>query len=142
VKIIDANVLLYVVDRSAAHHTKVLRWWRQALDDPETVALPWIALLAFLRLSTRSGVFGKPLPIEVATSLIDDWLALDNVAVVGETGRHWELLRDLLAETGTAGNLTTDAHLAAIAIGHAAELVSCDADFGRFRGLRWINPLA
>jgi len=42
---------------------------------------------------------------------------------------------------GTGGNLTTDAHLAALAIEHGAELCSCDADFSRFAGLRWLDPL-
>jgi predicted nucleic acid-binding protein len=39
------------------------------------------------------------------------------------------------------GNLTTDTHLAALAIEHQGELHSNDADFGRFPGLRWRNPL-
>jgi hypothetical protein len=39
-----------------------------------------------------------------------------------------------------AGNLTTDAHLAALAISHGAVLVSFDTDFGRFKGLRWSRP--
>jgi predicted nucleic acid-binding protein len=46
-----------------------------------------------------------------------------------------------IEEVGTAGNLTTDAHLAALAIEHQAELHSNDADFARFAGLRWKNPL-
>lgn len=33
-----------------------------------------------------------------------------------------------------------DAHLAALAIGHGADLVSYDSDFARFPGLRWRRP--
>jgi predicted nucleic acid-binding protein len=47
----------------------------------------------------------------------------------------------LLERLGTAGNLTADAHLAALAIEYQAELHSTDADFSRFSGLRWRNPL-
>jgi predicted nucleic acid-binding protein len=43
--------------------------------------------------------------------------------------------------TGLAGSLTTDTHLAALAIEHQAEIHSNDADFARFPGLRWRNPL-
>jgi toxin-antitoxin system PIN domain toxin len=142
VKIVDVNVLLYAVDRSAVHHAKVLRWWNAALAAPETLGLPWITLTAFIRLATRPGIFARPLPLDAALALVDEWLAMDQVTVVAESERHWRLLHELLREAGAAGNLTTDAHLAAIAIGHAAKLVSCDADFGRFRGLRWVNPLA
>jgi hypothetical protein len=56
--------------------------------------------------------------------------------------RHASILFGLLEALGTAGNLTTDAHLAALAGEHQAELQSTDADFGRFRGLRWVDPLA
>jgi predicted nucleic acid-binding protein len=39
------------------------------------------------------------------------------------------------------GNLTTDAHLAALAIESGSELASTDNDFRRFAGLRLVNPL-
>ncbi|MEO6873072.1 MAG: PIN domain-containing protein [Chthoniobacterales bacterium] len=38
-------------------------------------------------------------------------------------------------------NLVPDAHLAALAVEHNCTLASADADFARFRGLKWINPL-
>jgi len=65
----------------------------------------------------------------------------DNVRVVREKDEHWETLKPLLGGSGTAGNLTTDAHLAALALSHDAVLVSSDMDFARFKGLRWENPL-
>jgi predicted nucleic acid-binding protein len=48
----------------------------------------------------------------------------------------------LLTGLGAAGNLTSDAHLGALAIEHGAELCSTDVDFSRFPGVRWIDPLA
>ena len=38
-------------------------------------------------------------------------------------------------------HLVPDAHLAALAIEHGLVLCSADADFARFPGLRWHNPL-
>jgi predicted nucleic acid-binding protein len=73
--------------------------------------------------------------------LIDSWLARPNSVVVHPTARHAAVLRELLTPLGTGGNLVTDAHLAALAIEHGAELNSCDADFSRFSGLRWTDPL-
>jgi len=52
------------------------------------------------------------------------------------------ILRDSPLPMGTGGNLTSDAHLAALAIEHGAELCSSDHDFARFLGLKWRNPLA
>jgi toxin-antitoxin system PIN domain toxin len=142
VKIVDLNVLLYAVNRDAPHHTRVRRSWEQLARGEETVGFPWSVLLGFLRLSSNPAVFPRPLDTEFALRKIDTWLALPVARLLAEKPEHWEILRGLLAATGTAGNLTTDAHLAALAISHGAVLVSCDTDFARFPGLRWENPLA
>jgi toxin-antitoxin system PIN domain toxin len=141
VKLVDLNILLYAINRDTAHHKAVLRWWEQALNGDESVGLCWIVIAGFLRLSTHRVVFPKPLAVDDALARIDTWLAVDNVRLVGEKDDHWDVLRLLLSEAGTAGNLTTDAHLAALAITHGAVLVSCDNDFARFKGLRLLNPV-
>jgi len=140
-KIVDLNVLLYAVNSTAAQHARARTWWEQAVNDEETIGLPWVVLLGFLRLSTNPRIFSRPLDSDQAVATVDAWLARDNVRVVREKDDHWKALKKLLGRTGTAGNLTTDAHLAALAISHDAVLVSSDADFGRFKGLRWHNPL-
>jgi toxin-antitoxin system PIN domain toxin len=107
----------------------------------DTIGLPWSVILAFLRLTTRPGLFQRPLPLEAALKLVDAWLEQPAVTIVQPTNRHWQVLRGLILPAGTAGNLTSDAHLAALAIEHGAELCSTDNDFARFAGLRWRNPL-
>ncbi len=89
-----------------------------------------------LRSSTRWGRSA-----EQALEVVEGWLALRSVVTLDPASEHWTILRDLLGAAGTAGNLTRDAHLAAIAIGHGCELCSTDSDFGRFRHLRWRNPI-
>ena len=69
------------------------------------------------------------------------WLDQPSATVVNPGPRHLAILRGLLTSLGTGGNLTSDAHLAALAIEQNAELCSCDADFARFAGLDWRNPL-
>jgi uncharacterized protein len=112
------------------------------LSGAETVAMTWTVLLAFIRLSTRAAVVERPLGVDAAIGLVESWLAQPCVTVVNPTERHAALLRQLLLPLGTAGNLTSDAHLAALAIEHGALLCSCDSDFSRFPGLRWIDPLS
>ncbi len=141
-RLVDLNALLYAINTDSAHHAACLRWWEGALDDDETVGLAWIVLLGFLRIATHPRIFPRPMSAEEAVARIDAWLARPNVRLVGEVEDHWRLLKELLADTGTVGNLTSDAHLASLAIAHGAALVSCDADFGRFRALRWESPLA
>jgi toxin-antitoxin system PIN domain toxin len=141
VKLVDANVLLYAVDEDSPHHEIAKRWLEEKLSGPETFAFAWAVLLAFIRLVTNPRVFEKPLSGEEALDLVDSWLAQTNATVLHPTDRHSQLLRELLAPLGTAGNLTSDAHLAVLAIEHGAELCSGDSDFGRFAGLQWTNPL-
>lgn len=113
-----------------------------ALSGNRPVGFAWIVLLGFLRLTTRSRVLPNPLSVKHALGLVELWLAQPPSAIIAPGPRHFELLSDLLTVAGTGGDLTSDAHLAAIAIEHDAEVCSTDDDFGRFAGLRWVNPLA
>jgi toxin-antitoxin system PIN domain toxin len=142
VKLIDANLLLYAVDESSPQHDRARGWLEAVLSGTQTVAFSWSVLLAFLRLSTRPQVFANPLTADEALDIIDGWLAQPTAVIIHPTDRHAALLRDLLRSVGTAGNLTTDAHLAALSIEHGATLCSADADFSRFVGLARQNPLS
>ena len=141
-KLIDLNVLLYAVNEDAVQHESIRGWWERALNGDESIGLPWSVLLGFLRLATNPRVFESPIPFDEAAGIVDDWLSLSIVCVPTEKPDHWMTLRGLLSTSGVAGNLTTDAHLAALAMSHDAVLVSCDHDFARFRGLRREDPLA
>jgi uncharacterized protein len=141
VKVIDLNLLLYAVNRDSAQHASAKAWLEATLSNAERVALPWPVILGFLRLSTDSRILPRPLRAEQARRVVDAWLELPNVVALNPGEDHWTTLRALLEASGTGGNLTTDAHLAAIAIEHDAELCSTDHDFGRFSRLRWLNPL-
>ena len=140
--LLDVNLLIYAVNEDAALHRRAKTWLESAISGTETVGLSWSVLLAFLRLTTRPGLFRNPLPLGTAFDLIDGWLAQPPVTVVQPGPRHLHILRDLLLPAGTGGNLTSDAHLAALALEQEAELCTADADFGRFPRLHWRNPLA
>jgi uncharacterized protein len=140
--VVDLNLILYAINRDAEAHEPARRWWEDALGGEEIVALPWTVILGFLRISTSPRIVSNPLTIEEATSAVEDWLSQPVVRALEPTERHWPILRSLLEASGSAGNLTSDAHLAALAIEHGATLYSADHDFGRFAHLRWHNPIA
>jgi toxin-antitoxin system PIN domain toxin len=141
VKLPDANVLLYAVHTRSPHHERMRGWLEVALSGTETVGFAWVALIAFVRIATNPRVFTSPLAPTEAFEYVDEWLKRPVATVVHPGPRHGALLRELLEPIGTAGNLTTDAHLAALAIEHAGTLYSADTDFARFARLRWTNPL-
>jgi len=98
-------------------------------------------LHGFVRLSTKAAVFHDPLSTPEAFEMVQGWLARPQTVILDPTERHLTIMRELLEPLGTAGNLVTDAHLGALAIEHGATLESSDHDFGRFPGLRWVDPL-
>ena len=140
-KLPDVNLLLYALDETSPHHVNAQAWLEERLSGTEPVGFAWSILLAFVRLSTRALVFADPMKPAEAFDVVDGWLAQPCAVVLHPTDRHLSVLRSLIEPLGTAGNLTTDAHLAALAIEHGGEVCSADNDFGRFRGLRWTNPL-
>lgn len=138
--VVDANVLLYAVNADSVRHRESRAWLDHALSGGAVVGFAWVALLAFVRLSTRRGIFEAPLTSDEAWDRIDAWLAQPSAVIVEPTARHASLMRDLLAEVGSAGNLVNDAHLAALAIEHRGSVVSYDSDFARFASVNWIEP--
>jgi len=141
VKLPDLNLLLYAIDEESPKHARARTWLEETLSGTEAVGFAWLVLLGFVRLSTNPAAFQQPLSSGEALDYVDDWLSQPCATVVTPTERHSSLLRKLLDPLGAAGNLTSDAHLAALAIEHGAELCSADADFSRFEGLRWNDPL-
>jgi hypothetical protein len=137
----DVNLLVYTYNRHAPRHAQARKWWEATLNGSVPVGIPWAVGCGFIRVMTHPAVLDPPLPVERAVGLVRSWLDRPIVQVLDPGPRHLEILARLLAGLGVGGNLTTDAHLAAIAIEHQCEIHSNDTDFGRFPGLRWRNPL-
>jgi toxin-antitoxin system PIN domain toxin len=139
-QIVDANVLLYAVNERSVHHRSSRAWLDRSLSGSETVGFAWVTLLAFLRLSTHAAVFPRPLEAHTAADVAKRWLRSPSAVVLQTGRRHLSLLSGFLREAGTAGNIVNDAHLAALAVEHDAEIASYDGDFARFAGVRWHRP--
>jgi len=140
--VVDVNLLVYAHNTAAPLHGRARKWWEDLIDRQQPIGLPWAVAFGFVRLVTHAAVLVDPLPPLDAVARVRGWLAQPEVRVVEPGPRHLAIVEDLFRATGVGGNLTTDTHLAAIAIEHQAELHSNDTDFGRFPGLRWVNPLS
>lgn len=140
----DVNVLLYAVNADSSQHPLANDWMERAFAEPAGIGFAWVALLGFIRIATQPGIFPNALALDDALGLVDDWLNHPHARILNPTERHGLLLARLLTGVGQGGNLTTDAHLAAIAIEHGATLATFDRDFERFPGLRleWLTDNA
>lgn len=138
--LVDVNVLIHAVDSTSRRHERARDWLVRAMEDPsQTVAMPWTVLLGFVRITTNPRVFPNPLSADEAMEYVEGWLQRPQVLAIEPTAKHVHLLKGLLAEAGTAGNLTTDAHLAALCLEYGATMVSFDGDMSRF-GIACVRP--
>lgn len=137
----DINLLVHAYNSDSRVHRAARAWWEGLLNGTRPVGLAWVTILGFVRVTTHRQILSRPLRPDAACARVRAWLACPYVAILHPGQRHAEILFGLLEQLGTGGNLTTDAHLAALSIEHQAELHSTDADFSRFPGLRWKNPL-
>jgi toxin-antitoxin system PIN domain toxin len=137
----DVNLLLYAEIDAYPIHDVARQWWEAALNGQRSVGLAPASVFGFIRISTNRRVFAEPLAVEDAVDRVRRWLEQPNVTYLMTGSQHLEIAFRLLTELGTAGNLTTDVQIAAHALEHQGEVHSNDADFGRFEGLRWLNPL-
>ena len=137
----DANLLIYAVNEDTEWHLPAKNWWEATLSGQQVVGIPWVVALAFLRITTNRRIFSSPLSPAQAIAQIDEWLSQPVARLISPGDQHWPILRNLLQEAGMAGNLTTDAHIAALAIEQGYTVFSADNDFKRFIGLNHVNPL-
>jgi toxin-antitoxin system PIN domain toxin len=115
--LIDANLLIYAIDSDSPQHKRARPWLERVLSGADPVGLPWIVILAFIRVTTREGIIRRPLTLADALAYVPSWLRQPCVEAVAPGTHHWPILCRLLEATGTAGDLTSDAHIAALAAG-------------------------
>lgn len=137
----DANLLLYAYNPASKHQPRAAEWWEQCLRGAEPVGIPWVVILAFLRISTSPKLPQRTAMLE-AVDAVRTWLAQSNVRILQPGFRHTEIYLELLTRLDAKGNLTTDAHIAALCLENDAILHTNDCDFASITGLKLHNPLA
>jgi len=139
--LLDVNLLVYAYDANSRQHTQARQWWENQLNGSQMIGLSWVAVLGFIRLLTNPRIYQQPYSAEDVVAIVDSWLQQPHVKIIHPSDQHFTKLAGLLRHLGTAGNLTTDAHLAVLAMERGLILQTTDADFARFPGLKWNNPL-
>lgn len=137
----DINLLVFSYNEEARRHAAARAWWEGLMAGRVRVGIPWAVVLGFVRVVTHPAVLEAPLAPQAALARVRQWFLREHVQSLDPGPRHLSIVERLFEATGVGGNLTTDTHLAALAIEHQCELHSSDGDFARFPGLRWHNPL-
>ena len=137
-KIADVQVLFYAIDPTADQHGQAARWFEEAINAREPLALAWPTIHQFLRLGTNPA-FPGCMSDDEALGWVEEWLDA-GVEVISDSDTRWDLFAELVGASQRAlCNAIDDAHLAAVAISRGATLASFDRDFELFvrHGLRW-----
>ncbi len=137
----DVNLLVYAHDASTPEHSRARRWWTSALSGEEPIVIPWVVLLAFVRLSTHPQVCRNPVGVAEARGVVESWLRQPQVRVGQLSQEALPVFFDLLEASGQGGNLSTDACIATHAREYSATIYTNDRDFERFPGIKCVNPL-
>lgn len=138
--IVDANVLLYAVNSASPQHAAAKGWLDEVLSGDSRIGIPWLSLLAFVRIATHPAVFARPLTLTQALGVVDVWCQAPNVGHP-EPGRDFvSTFADAMTKGSASGSLVNDAYLAALAIEHGATVATFDRDFVRFREVTIIVP--
>ena len=137
----DVNILVYAYDSTSPWHERAREWWQQTLVGSESVGIPAVVIMAFIRLTTHTSLSGNPMAIPRANAIVSSWVAVDGVRVLAPTWETLSLMMELLEDAGVGGSLSTDALIAAHALEQRASVWSNDVDFKRFTGVKVHNPL-
>lgn len=138
----DVNLLLCAMNSDSELHDPAWAWWESAQRGTERIGLAWSVITAYIRLMTNAAVMPRPLSVEQATDDARAWLDFPITDALLPGAEHLHVMERLLVAAGNGGELTSDAHLAALALEHGGTVYSLDRDFARFPSIRWVNPLA
>ncbi|MDE2362157.1 MAG: type II toxin-antitoxin system VapC family toxin [Hyphomicrobiales bacterium] len=136
----DVNVLVYAFRPDNDRHRESANWLAGIILSGERFGVSRLALSALVRITTNRKIYKTPSSLEDAFGFCDDILANRNCRLLEPGAAHWEIFRRLCIETDTRGAMTTDAWYAALAIEHDCDLITYDADFAQYPGLRWRAP--
>ncbi len=137
----DINIFVYAYDSLSPRHEAAKAYLEKAFLGPETMGLSAITILGFVRLLSNPRVVKTPVAPAELLRCAQAWLDIPAVRLIVPGYRHFSIMEELFAQSGASGSLSTDIHLAALAIEQKATIVSNDSDFLRFPGLKVINPL-
>jgi len=137
----DLNLLLYAYNPHAPLYEAARAWWETAANGNELIGFPHEISFGFVRIATHPRLGEATVGLREARAVVEGWLAWPQARVLVPDAGHFARVMDLMAQAHASGAILSDAILAAYAMEHRATLYSNDADFTRFPGLRWENPL-
>jgi len=137
---VDTNILVYAHREDNPWHDTAKNRLKELSKSPWCI--PWPCIHEFLAIVTHPKIFDPPTDTNTALGAVDGFRKSSNLALLSEQPGYWQILSGLVRNSHVAGPRIHDARIMAVCIQHAVdEIWSADRDFGRFSGVKVINPL-
>ncbi|GAB2936546.1 type II toxin-antitoxin system VapC family toxin [Nonomuraea fastidiosa] len=137
----DVNILVNAFRTEAPHHVVCHKLIDEQVNGESAYAVSDFVINGFIRVLSNGAIHQDPPDMRKILTFADQVRNQPHAIVVTPGKRHWEIFTRLCRQTDARRKLIPDAYLAALAIEHGCEFVTCDRDFARFEGLRWRSPL-
>ncbi|WP_165977542.1 type II toxin-antitoxin system VapC family toxin [Nonomuraea diastatica] len=137
----DIDILVNAFRHESPDHDRCHVIVEQMVNGDSSYAVSDFVVNGFVRTVTNRRIYKNPDDLDRALTFASSYRNQPHALVVSGADRHWEIFVRLCRQAGASGNLIPDAYLAALAIEHGCEFVTCDKHFARFEGLRWRSPL-
>ncbi len=139
---VDTNVLVYAHRAESAFHSAAYACLQQLAEGGQPWSIPVSCLHEFLAVVTNPKIFSPASSYEQALAQVDAWLASPTAQVLHSGMQHWSVLSNLARKAKLQGGQFHDVRIVAICLENGvSQLWSTDRDFGRFKGLKTMNPL-
>jgi toxin-antitoxin system PIN domain toxin len=139
---VDTNILVYAHRADSSWHGAADQCIEELAESGKPWAIPWPCIHEFLAVVTHPKIYRPPTPVPTAIRQVECWMECPTLALLGESGGHWAILKSILLAGNIAGPVIHDARVAAICRQHGVKtLWSADRDFSRMAGISIVNPL-
>lgn len=138
----DVNVMVAAFRLDHPHHPVVRPWFDQQLVSTESLVVPDLVWAGFVRVVTSKRIFKVPAITDDALEFVDAVRRQRNYLPVPHLPDVLDVFGEVCRTQQVAGNLVTDAYIAAVALSLGAAVVSLDRDFRRFDSLKIVEPKA
>jgi toxin-antitoxin system PIN domain toxin len=139
---IDTNVLVFAYNQDTPQHKAAQEFLQAKIGEEETWVMPWPVVHSFLRLTTHPGIMPRPLSAREASAVIQAFVELPQLQLIGESPDFWEPYKKDLLQVSARGNLVPDVQIIALLKQNGVKtFFTADRDFRRFDGIKIVDPL-
>ena len=139
---LDTNILVHAQRRDASLHHEAANCIRRLAEGAHPWAICFHGLVEFYGVASQPRIWATPSTPEQIGDQIAAWRESPSLRILCDTIHDIESLMEIGKKAKVTGAMIHDARIATCCLNNGIrELWTVDRDFGRFSGLKTVNPL-